>query len=340
MHPLRQGQQEPSSRGHVLANKPRPPRYRLRRRAGPRPTQPLKRRTGKAIGRFEIGLAVPAAVRFVCGAAILVCGAQVGAGALVALSVRRRRAASCVLAFADDSLDVVYEQPGSMSAQGVRRFREAALERGVVVPSGGGPPRQLSPVAIGREEASGLATWVRREGARRTIEAGLGFGIATLSICEGLLANGGDVSHVAADPYQVVGLPVHSTTYEGVGLQLLEEAGVRELVEFHAEESQIVFPRLLAAGRDFDLAFIDGNHRFEAVFLDLIYTGRLLNERGIVFIDDVQLPGPRRALQFCVNNLGWVVEDGGTEGDAHEWAVARTGLHDAFQRPYTDFREF
>jgi hypothetical protein len=33
---------------------------------------------------------------------------------------------------------------------------------------------------------------------------------------------------------------------------------VRDLVDFHAEESQIVLPRLLAEGRRFDLAFIDG----------------------------------------------------------------------------------
>lgn len=45
---------------------------------------------------------------------------------------------------------------------------------------------------------------------------------------------------------------------------------VRDLVEFHAEESQIVLPRLLAEARRFDLAFVDGNHRFEGVFLDLM----------------------------------------------------------------------
>jgi hypothetical protein len=66
----------------------------------------------------------------------------------------------------------------------------------------------------------------------------LGFGIATLFICEALLANGPEARHVAADPYQLVSLPQHKTSYAGVGLQILEEAGVSDLVEFHAEESQ------------------------------------------------------------------------------------------------------
>jgi methyltransferase family protein len=114
---------------------------------------------------------------------------------------------------------------------------------------------------------------------------------------------------------------------------------VREVVEFYEEESQIVLPRLLAEGRRFDVAFIDGNHRFEAVFLDLVYSGRLLQEGGIVFTDDTQLPGVRRAVAFCETNLGWSVEDGGTEGE-HEWLVLRTGSQDAFVRPFDQFVEF
>lgn len=99
-------------------------------------------------------------------------------------------------------------------------------------------------------------------------------------------------------------------------------------------------PRLLAEGRRFDFAFLDGNHRFEGVFLDLIYSGRLLKEGGIVFVDDTQLPGVRRAVDFCIANLGWIVEDEGTEGDLHAWMVVRTGSHDAFARPYTELVDF
>jgi predicted O-methyltransferase YrrM len=196
------------------------------------------------------------------------------------------------------------------------------------------------PVAIGAEEGLALREWVRAEGALRTLETGLGYGIATLFICEGLLANGPDGRHVAVDPYQLEGLPGHRTAFAGAGLRILEEAGVRDLVEFHNEESQLVLPRLLADGRRFDLAFLDGNHRFEGVFCDLIYSGRLLKEGGIVFVDDTQLPGVRRAVGFCVANLGWVVEDEGAEGDSHVWMVVRTGGAEAYLRPFAEFFEF
>jgi hypothetical protein len=76
------------------------------------------------------------------------------------------------------------------------------------------------------------------------------------------------------------------------------------------------------------------------VFLDLIYSGRLLIEGGIVFVDDTQLPGVRRAVNLCVANLGWVIEDEDKEREAHEWLVLRTGPSDVFLRPFTQFVEF
>jgi predicted O-methyltransferase YrrM len=221
----------------------------------------------------------------------------------------------------------------------VRRVREKLFEAGTVVARADGRSRSLFPVAIGLEEGRALRRWVLEEGALRTVETGLGFGIATLFICEALLANGSEARHVASDPYQFAGLPQHKTTYAGVGLQILEEAGVRDLVEFHAEESQIVMPRLLVDGRRFDLSFLDANHRFEGIFLDLIYSGRLLKEGGIIFVDDTQLAGVRRAVNFCLTNLDWTVEEQGAEG-VHEWVVLRTGPSDVFIRPYDRFVEF
>jgi predicted O-methyltransferase YrrM len=200
-------------------------------------------------------------------------------------------------------------------------------------------PRELFPTAIDPNEGVALHEWVRRERALRTLECGLGFAISTLFIVEALLENGESGRHVASDPFQSSALPTHSTTYASVGLQILEEAGVRDIVEFFPEESQVVLPRLLAKGRHFDLAFIDGNHRFEGVFLDLIYSGRLVKEGGIVFVDDMQLPGVERAVRFCVSNLGWRIEDEGQE-PSHEWCVLRTGSHDVFLRPMTEFAEF
>jgi predicted O-methyltransferase YrrM len=149
-------------------------------------------------------------------------------------------------------------------------------------------------------------------------------------LCDGLLANDADTArHVAIDPYQ-------EARFDNCGLQFLEDAGVAELVEFHAEESQTALPRLLAESRSFDLAFVDGNHRFDGVFLDLVYLGRLVRAGGIVVVDDYQLRSVSRAVSFCVTNLGWTVEDVSTADADHHWSVLRTTHVPPFDH-YVDF---
>ena len=101
-----------------------------------------------------------------------------------------------------------------------------------------------------------------------------------------------------------------------------------------------MLPWLLGEGRRFDLAFLDGTHRFEGIFLDLIYPGRLLGERRVVFVDDTPDAPVAHADGYCLPNLGWTVEDTGREGDAHEWMVLRTGPDGAYHRPFTQHTDW
>jgi predicted O-methyltransferase YrrM len=204
---------------------------------------------------------------------------------------------------------------------------------GTAVARSDGSLHRLFPVAVSAAEGEALAALVLREHAGQTIEVGLGYGISALHICEALAENGaGDASHLAVDPHQ-------ATRFANVGLQLLEDAGLRHMVELHAEESQIALPRLLADGRRFDLAFVDGNHRFDGVFLDLVYLGRLVRGGGIVFLDDYQLPAVARAVSFCTTNLGWKLEEVSPPDELHQWAVLRTPAAPP-ERRFDHFVEF
>jgi len=172
-----------------------------------------------------------------------------------------------------------------------------------------------------------------RESAGRTIEIGLGYGISTLFVCEGLVVVGHDTqAHVVMDPYQ-------ATRFANLGLQFLDEAGVSDLIEYHAEASQIVLPRLLAGNQGFDLAFVDGNHHFECVFVDLFYLGHLVRPAGVIFIDDYQLPAIARAASFFLANRDWTLESVSPADDLHQWAVLRTAL-EPDTRPFTHFVDF
>ncbi len=130
----------------------------------------------------------------------------------------------------------------------VRRVIQRLLGDGTVVARSDGTVHRLFPVAVAAAEGEALREWVVRQGATRTIEIGLGYGISALFICDGLLSNGGPAArHVVVDPYQ-------ATRFGKCGLQVLEEAGVAWLVDHHGQESQIALPRFLSKRRRFDLA--------------------------------------------------------------------------------------
>ena len=222
---------------------------------------------------------------------------------------------------------------GAAALRQVREVITRLVRDGTAVARSDGTVHTLFPVAASAAEGEALQNWVTRVGASRTIEVGLGYGISALFVCEGLLTNGDATArHVVIDPYQ-------PTRFGNCGLQFLDEAGVTEMVEYRAEESQVVLPRFLSEGRRFDLAFVDGNHRFDGVFLDLVYLGRLVHPGGVVFVDDYQLAAVARAVSFCVTNLGWTSEEMSAGDDLHQWAVLRTSdVRDT--RPFDYYVDF
>ena len=215
----------------------------------------------------------------------------------------------------------------------VRGVIQRLVRDGTAVARSDGTLHSLFPVAVSAAEGEALREWVLREGATRTIEIGLGYGISALHVCEGLLGNADPAArHVVIDPHQ-------TARFSDCGLQFLDEAGVAGLVEHHAEESQIALPRFLDEARGFDLAFVDGNHRFDGVFVDLVFLGRLVRPGGIVFLDDYQLPAVARAASFFASNLGWKLEEVSPADDLHQWAVLRTSaVPDA--RPFDHHVDF
>jgi predicted O-methyltransferase YrrM len=213
---------------------------------------------------------------------------------------------------------------------------KAVLERlssgGSVTARSDGSRHTPFPIAIPFGEGEGLCDWVKAEKCRRTIEVGLAYGVSTLFICQGLIANAGpEGRHVAIDPYQHAG-------FANVGLQLLEDAGVRQMVDYRAGPSELVLPELLAARERFDLAFVDGNHHFDNVLVDLFFLKDLVEPGAIIVLDDYQLPSVARAVAFFIRNYDWTIEQATTSPD-HHWVVARTSPN-APDRPFGHFIDF
>jgi predicted O-methyltransferase YrrM len=163
----------------------------------------------------------------------------------------------------------------------------------------GGAPIALTPHSIERRRGEALRDLALNEEVSRTIEVGLALGMSALFLCQAVLARGG--RHVAVDPLQ-------EASWNGAGLRTIREAGVDEIVEVLEEESQLALPRLVAEGREFDFAFVDGDHRFEGVFLDLYFMTRLVKPGGLVVVDDMWMPAVRTAVAYVERNLAATLE--------------------------------
>lgn len=223
--------------------------------------------------------------------------------------------------------------PKNKTLQQVRLIIDRLISDGKMVASLDGSIHDIFPVAASAAEGEALRAWVIKEKAVHTIEIGLAYGISALYICEGLLTNRNQKArHTILDPHQATG-------FKNCGLQILEEAGVAHLVEYYAEESQIVLPRFVSEDRQFDLAFVDGSHLFDRVFLDLIYLGRLVRPGGVIFADDYQAPAVARAVSFCLTNLGWKLEEASSSDKHHQWAVLRTA-REPVPRSFPHFVDF
>ena len=188
----------------------------------------------------------------------------------------------------------------SPNPENLRTFVRAVYEADKVVGETG-REFSLHPHGVPERDGEALRDLAIREGAARTIETGFCYGLSTLFLCEAVLAGGApEAHHVAMDPRQ--------PTWDHAGLRTVRDAGAADLVEFHPRGSEFVLPEFVSDARNFDFAFIDGDHRFEGAFVDLYYLTQLVKPGGVIVVDDVWMPAVRLAVSYFVNNFGLEVE--------------------------------
>lgn len=159
----------------------------------------------------------------------------------------------------------------------------------------------LWPVGMTRDAGDFLRDLVLRERAGSTVEVGLGLGLSSLAIVEGLLASGrAGVAHVSIDPGQ--------DWCDRAGVRTIAESGAAGIVQIIEKPSAIVLGQLWDQGRTFDLAFIDGAHWFDSVLVDLFLAMRVVKPGGLIVMDDHWMPSVQTVLAYAVTNFGFTLE--------------------------------
>ena len=148
---------------------------------------------------------------------------------------------------------------------------------------------------IGPESGKVIRQAIEATRPQMGLEVGLAFGMSTLYILDAMQLHGG--GHlIGMDPAQ------HDATWRGGGLHNVKRAGFRDRYLFHEEPSQVVLPRLAAAGTRIQFAFIDGWHTFDHTLVDFFFIDRMLDVGGIIIVDDVGYPSICRLCHFILSN--------------------------------------
>jgi predicted O-methyltransferase YrrM len=154
----------------------------------------------------------------------------------------------------------------------------------LVIPHG----KRLDSVSVA--EGKFIHNWVKNHHLSATLEIGLAFGASAASM---LAAHQG--IHVCMDPYQ-------EKNYLNVGLENLDRLGYSERVRFHQDLSCNVLPRLYYEKAQFDFIFIDGDHRFDSIFVDFYYSDLLLANNGYILFHDSWMRGTQLVASFIRHN--------------------------------------
>ena len=138
----------------------------------------------------------------------------------------------------------------------------------------------------------------------RTLEIGLGFGGSTLMFASTHrdLHHAPCGQHTSIDPFQ-------TTVWDSSAILLLERAGLEEYVDVRLSSSALELPRMLQQSERFELAYIDGSHLFEDVFVDAYFVIRLLVEGGVVAFDDSANPHIAKVIAFIRRSLAPGIEE-------------------------------
>ena len=172
---------------------------------------------------------------------------------------------------------------------------------------------------IHREEAELLARMTDEIDPVRSLEVGLGYGFSALTVCTSGKRPVDERHHIVIDPHQ-------STHWDGAGMRHIEEAGFATMVELREEPSYRVLPQLERDRLEIDLAFIDGWHTYDFVFVDFFFVDKLLCEGGVVVFDDADWPSIRPVIRYAVTNLSYEVAGTLTEKGEREPCDVELGL--------------
>lgn len=144
------------------------------------------------------------------------------------------------------------------------------------------PVKYCLPVHVGEY----IYDLIKANTLKNCLEIGCLFGFSSLFIAQALDEINGNLTIVDAK-YEPLNWDGEMVELGDAAERHIKEAGYENRVEFIWGKSQDVLPRLYKSGERYQFIFIDGDHRFASVLLDLILSDNLLDIGGVIALDDI-----------------------------------------------------
>ena len=145
--------------------------------------------------------------------------------------------------------------------------------------------------AISPGQGMWLYNLCREAKPRTTIEIGMAYGYSTMYFLAAIRENGLG-HHTAIDPFQ------KCEKWHGIGWRHVQSLGMNDGFRFVEEKSVSALVHLADQAETFEVIFVDGNHRFDDVFVDFTLSAELCPMGGYIILDDMWMPSIRRAAEF------------------------------------------
>lgn len=160
---------------------------------------------------------------------------------------------------------------------------------------------------ISARHAAALYRMVLCEKPELVIETGMGQGFSTLAILCALAQTGGRL--ISIDPYEGWESGMQAALFA------VRRAGYAEYHRFIRRRSSEALPFLVAEGTRIQMAYVDGSHRFEDVFIDFYYLDRMLVPGGVIGFNNCGWTDVYRVIRFVQKRRRYGELDAGLAPD-------------------------
>ena len=150
-------------------------------------------------------------------------------------------------------------------------------------------PEHDSATPVKPNEAAFIYNFLKEKGLKKTVEIGFAYGRSASHIVAATASK-----HIIIDPFQ--------ENYGSLGLENMERLGMSQFVDFRPDFSHAVLPELHKEGKEFEFIFIDGDHKFDGIFVDFYYADLILEDKGYALFHDTWMRSTQLVMSFIEHN--------------------------------------